>query len=249
MSSGPARVSAALLFALLAVWASGAVASSGPPPQTVVLLHGLTREAGSMDRMAAALEAAGYRVCNVAYPSREHAVEVLAADYVAPAVRSCSPDRSLPVHFVTHSLGGILVRQLAACDPGIRLGRVVMLSPPNRGSEVVDKLGGLGIFRRVNGPAGLQLGTGADALPRALGPATFEVGVITGNRSINLLLSLLIPGDDDGKVSVENARLAGMKDFLVVPAAHPFIMRNRQAIEQTLHFLDHGTFSHAAPSP
>lgn len=216
--------------------------------ETVVLLHGLARTARSMSRLEQALTSAGYAVCNVSYPSRVFRVERLVADYIVPAVRACSAGSVAPVHFVTHSLGGILVRQLAATEASLRIGRVVMLAPPNGGSEVVDKLGSSPllkqVFRWVNGPAGGQLGTGANDLPRALGAATFEVGVIAGRRSVNLWLSTLIVGDDDGKVSVENTRLAGMKDFLVLPVSHPFVMRNGEAIAQTIRFLADGRFAH-----
>jgi len=119
---------------------------------------------------------------------------------------------------------------------------VVMLSPPNQGSEVVDKLGGWCLFKAINGPAGAQLGTAATQIPRSLGRARFELGVITGSRSINLILSTLIPGEDDGKVSIENAKLEGMSDFVVVPTSHPFIMKNRAASAQVLFFLEHGSF-------
>lgn len=135
------------------------------------------------------------------------------------------------------------MRQLARSAPELKIGRVVMLSPPNHGSEVVDKLGELALFKFINGPAGLQLGTGHDSVPQSLGAPSFKAGIITGDRTINLILSLLIPGPDDGKVSIESAKLEGMAGFCVVPASHPFIMKDRLAIEQTLVFLARGAFT------
>ncbi|HAD32153.1 MAG TPA: alpha/beta hydrolase, partial [Methylophaga sp.] len=187
---------------------------------------------------------AGYKVCNIDYPSRKHRIENLTSEFVVPEIQQCFGDVLTPLHFVTHSLGGIIVRQLAVEHQQIKIGRVVMLSPPNQGSEVVDKLGTWGLFEWINGPAGKQLGTTEDAIPNQLGPATFELGIITGNRSINLILSTLIPGPDDGKVSIKNARLDGMQDFLVVEQTHPFIMANDTVQSQTLHFLQNGTFQH-----
>ncbi|WP_439503442.1 esterase/lipase family protein [Methylophaga sp.] len=210
----------------------------------VVLLHGLARTAGSMDSMEKHLNKAGYKVCNIDYPSRKHRIENLTSEFVVPEIQQCFGDVLTPLHFVTHSLGGIIVRQLAVEHQQIKIGRVVMLSPPNQGSEVVDKLGTWGLFEWINGPAGKQLGTTEDAIPNQLGPATFELGIITGNRSINLILSTLIPGPDDGKVSIKNARLDGMQDFLVVEQTHPFIMANDTVQSQTLHFLQNGTFQH-----
>jgi triacylglycerol lipase len=108
----------------------------------------------------------------------------------------------------------------------------------------VDKLGGWPIFKWINGVAGNELGTGSNSVPNQLGPATFPVGIIAGDRSINWINSLLIPGPDDGKVSVQRAKLAGMSDFIVLHTAHPFIMRNREVIRQTIHFLRNGKFNH-----
>ncbi len=231
---------------LLLVTACACLGVDADDAQVVVLLHGLARSASTMTPMAKALRAEGYRVCNIAYPSRAHAIAVLAAEHVAPALARCAPDPATPLNFVTHSLGGIIVRQLAATGAVVSFGRVVMISPPNHGSEVVDSMGDWSLFQAVNGPAGSELGTAADAMPTRLGPAGFEVGIITGDTSINFILSTQIPGKDDGKVSVASARLDGMKDFLVLPASHPFIMKDKVAIEQTMHFLKHGEFVHAA---
>jgi triacylglycerol lipase len=220
---------------------------SQPTPQNsghVVLLHGLARSSSSMSKMQESLQAQGYQVCNVDYPSRDHSIEVLAADFVAPAIAKCFSD-SEPINFVTHSLGGIIVRELAATNAVPNIGRVVMLSPPNHGSEVVDKLGDFKAFDWINGPAGKEIGTNDASVPSRLGPATFEVGIITGVRSINPFLSMMIPGDNDGKVSVANAKLDGMKDFLVLRCSHPYIMKSDRAIVQTVQFLSHGAFQHS----
>lgn len=240
------RVSAtllAVLFAVAAFHASAADDVASSNGGTVVVLHGLARSSASMSNMVRALEKAGYKVCNISYPSREHPIEVLTTQFVAPAIRVCLSNETDRAHFVTHSMGGVIVRQLARSATDLKIGRVVMLSPPNRGSEVVDKLGQLSLFRAINGPAGLQLATREDSVPRTLGSASFDVGIITGSRTVNPFLSLLIPGEDDGKVSIESARLEGMTDFCVMPATHPFIMKNRAVIEQTLVFLARGRFA------
>jgi triacylglycerol lipase len=233
----------AVLFAAAALQASAAADRASNNGETVVVLHGLARSSASMSHMVRALEKAGYKVCNIAYPSREHSIEVLTMQFVAPAVRTCLSNKTDKAHFVTHSMGGVIVRQLAKSATDLKIGRVVMLSPPNHGSEVVDKLGELSLFRAINGPAGLQLATREDSVPRSLGAASFDVGIITGSRTINPFLSLLIPGEDDGKVSIESAKLEGMTGFCVMPASHPFIMKNKSVIEQTLAFLAQGRFT------
>ena len=117
-----------------------------------------------------------------------------------------------------------------------------MLSPPNRGSELVDRFGQSVFFKSGYGPAGRQLGTGPDSLPNCLGPVDLEVGVIAGTRSLNPLYSYLIPGRDDGKVSVDRTRAAGMADFITVPHTHTFIMNSPEVIRQILYFLKNGRF-------
>lgn len=220
------------------------VAAFGSTEQ-VILLHGLCRTSNSMARMERALTEAGYRVQNVGYPSRTASIQQLADDAIGPAIANCRRDGVAKIDFVTHSLGGILVRSYLARHSLPSLGCVVMLAPPNQGSELVDKLGGWPLFRWINGPAGNELGTNTGSTPNQLGPVTYPVGVIAGDRSINWINSLLIPGRDDGKVSVERTQLAGMSDYIVIHSAHPFVMKNRNAIRQTIQFLRTGKFDHS----
>ncbi|MEW6077131.1 MAG: alpha/beta fold hydrolase [Thermodesulfobacteriota bacterium] len=218
----------------------GAVAD---PTEYVILLHGLARTERSMQDLASRLVAEGYGVMNAGYPSRTATVQELAEKVIPAAVAECRRNGAGKIHFVTHSMGGILVRYYLSRYPLPDLGRVVMMAPPNSGSEAVDRLKDNFAFKWLNGPAGGQLGTGGDSLPRSLGPVNFEAGVIAGDRSVNLLLSRMIPGPDDGKVSVAATRVDGMKDHIVIHATHPFIMDNRQAIDQTIVFLKQGQFS------
>ena len=207
----------------------------------VVVLHGLVRSSASMNQISKALNSAGYTVCNIQYPSRKYSIEKLAVEEVYPEIEKCLPNLEREIDFVTHSMGGIVVRQLAN-STNLKIDRVVMLSPPNQGSELVDKLKVIPLFKFINGKAGLSLGTEASSVPNSLGAVDFETGIITGDRSYNPLYSYLIPGADDGKVSVERAKVKGMKDFLVVPYTHSFIMNDEVAIEQTINFLESGKF-------
>ena len=194
-----------------------------------------------MSYLANRLKKAGYSPVNIFYPSRKHSVKKLAADFILPAIEEHT-ESSEAVHFVTHSLGGIIVRQLATLQAPINFGRVVMLAPPNGGSEIayiVQRNVFVGAF---NGPAGKELGTSKNSLPHLLGPAPFDVGIIAGNRTINPLLSRRIAGENDGRLSVKNAKLEGMADFIVLPVSHPLIMLNKNVAEQMLHFLEFGKF-------
>ncbi len=206
----------------------------------VILLHGLARSAASMDELAKHLDGEGYHTVNLGYPSTEFNIETLANQAITPAVEDCRGHQTLNI--VTHSLGGILVRQYLSQNSLPQLSRVVMLGPPNQGSEVVDKLQNLPGFYAINGDAGNQLGTDDTSIPNLLGPADFDLGIIAGTRSINLILSMLIPGPDDGKVSVERSKLEGMNDHLVLPVTHTFMMRNDQVMVQVAYYLKHGSF-------
>jgi len=212
--------------------------------ESVILLHGLARSNLSMRKLGAALRKQGYAVHNVSYASTRNKIEILAERAIAPALEKCPAEQK--VNFVTHSLGGILVRQYLLQHEINNLGRVVMLGPPNQGSEIIDKLADFPGFHFINGDAGLQLGTGASCLPKQLGKADFDLGIIAGTRSINLILSSMIPGIDDGKVSVDNTRLEGMNDHLEMAVTHPFMMKNSKVIEQVVHYLENGKFKRQA---
>lgn len=213
--------------------------------QCVILLHGLARTARAMKPMEKYLSKAGYSVINLGYPSRHHDVKTLAPMAINPALEACRRHQPAHIHFVTHSLGGILLRQYLTETSISNLGRTVMLGPPNQGSEVVDKMASMPGFSALNGPAGKQLGTAEDSIPRQLGEVNFELGVIAGTQSINLILSTFIPGDDDGKVSVEATKVEGMTDFIALPTTHPLMMRNKSVMHQVEHFLTHGKFNPA----
>jgi pimeloyl-ACP methyl ester carboxylesterase len=208
--------------------------------EAVILLHGLARKASSMSKLERALKENGYQVVNVDYPSTKHDIEALAEWSIGNAIKKVGPNSK--INFVTHSMGGILVRQFLRQYKLVNLGRVVMLGPPNSGSEIVDLLQNVPGFKTVNGPAGLQLSAKKDALPNQLGPANFELGIIAGSRSVNLVLSTMLPMPNDGKVSVESSKLEGMSDHLTMPVTHTFMMRNSAVIMQVILFLQHGAF-------
>ena len=210
----------------------------------VILLHGLGRYRQSMRKLEQHLKSLGYSTVNLAYPSTTKSIETIAETHLARAVQVCEAQRAEKIHFVGHSLGGIIVRQYLQRHSVPADSRLVMLSPPNQGSELVDLLMKVPLYRWITGPAGQEIGTGPESAVNRLKPVGIDVGVIAGNLSINLVFSAFLNGPDDGMVSVKSAMLPEMRDFIVVPNTHTFIMRDPLVMRQVAHFLRHGRFDH-----
>ncbi len=207
----------------------------------VVLLHGLARTDRSMKKLASALFDAGFSVINIGYPSTRYSIEHLAQQTFSPILAACN-DYAI-CHFVSHSMGGLLLRQYLHKNQIHNLGRVVMLGPPNKGSQVVDKISDIPGFKMLNGPAGMQLGTGKSGITHCLGPTNFELGIIAGTQSINPILSLMLPTPNDGKVSVDSTKIDGMTDHIEIPVNHSFMMNNKRVIQQVIFFLKNARFN------
>ena len=224
------------LLSLLVVLPSSLVA------ECVVLLHGLGRLSNSMSELETKLAPAGYSVANIKYPSRSHPIDVLAVDAIGRGLTQCRGERKSEIHFITHSLGGILLRYYLSQNTIPELGRVVMLGPPNQGSEIVDGLLPLPGFGFIGGPAGVALGTGEGSIIDSLGPVDFDLGIIAGSTNINPLEFLFIAGPSDSIVSIESTKVRGMNAHIVLPVTHTFMMRNNEVIEQAIHYLKTGSF-------
>jgi triacylglycerol lipase len=245
---------AVLIFALARLGVCARVSSTAPPGETVVLLHGLGLRGWSMARLEHALARDGYRVVNLTYPSLTMPLEKIGGEWLPARLRDAGVPDDARLHFVTHSMGGVVVRSwLRECGTPANLGRVVMIAPPNSGSEVADRLKSFPPFRWFTGVNGGRLGTAVNSVPRGLGPwptNAGELGVIAGDRSLNPLFSAWLPGPDDGKVSVASARLEGMHDFVVLHHSHTWLQWRRDSVTATQTFLRGGRFSiNSAPSP
>lgn len=248
-TSGIAFVAFALLAGLAALLREPPAA---PPAgargvEDVVLLHGLGRTDRAMQPLADALTRAGFRVHNLAYPSLAEEPEQLVA-IAAEQIDACCVEAER-LHFVTHSLGGLIARAVLARAPRSNLGRVVMLAPPNGGSAYADLIRETNVSSAAElVPAIAALGTDPESFARSLPKPDYPVGVIAGTRTVNPLDPLLVAGPSDGAVSVASAQLAGMSDFLTVDATHSSIRRRADVHAQVITFLRTGAFARA-PTP
>jgi hypothetical protein len=217
-----------------------------PPSDVVILLHGLGRTRRALARMERALARAGYRTLNRSYPSTRHPIARLAEEVVGSRLAEVRAWEPAPprVHFVTHSLGGVLVRWYAA-HRGLPAGtRVVMIAPPHAGSEAADRARRLRSAGFILGAALSELGTDDASVPRALAPMDgVEAGVVAGDRALYPLARRLFGGPSDGVVSVASACAGGAADAVRVPHGHTFIASRPDVIAHALHFLRHGRFA------
>ena len=213
--------------------------------ETVVLLHGFAMGCWAMWPIARALRAEGYRVVNLTYPSRRLPMEELAGDWLPRRLRAAGIGEAAPLHFVSHSMGGLFIRFYLRDHPSALVGRTVMIAPPNAGSEVVDHLRASAFFRWFAGRNGQRLGTGPGSLAGSLGPwpaTAGPLGVIAGDHSLNPVFGRWLGGPNDGKVSLRSTRLEGMSAYCILPHSHTWLCWRGDTIAQVLEFLRTGRF-------
>jgi len=219
---------------------------SMPPTrrECVILLHGLLRSAASMTLIEHQLIREGYHVINIDYASTRNSIPTVAGKELSLAVAQARVLGYERIHFVSHSLGALVIRTYLQEHDAPKGTRIVMLAPPNQGSELADwlfeKLPRLG---HMAGPAAKQLGTKNHPFTSRLAPIDGEIGIIIGKESWNPLFSKILPGKDDGAVTVERSKLSEMQDFLIASCNHTSIILNRQVCNQVVHFLEQGYFS------
>jgi pimeloyl-ACP methyl ester carboxylesterase len=208
--------------------------------ETVVLLHGLGRSEAAMWLLAARIEAAGFAVVRIDYDSLGDPPERIVAA-VSRQIDACCKPSAQPVHFVGHSLGGLIIRAYLAKNQLRALGRVVLIATPNAGTPLVDAYRD-SWWMVLAGPTAKSLGTGPYSFPNSLPAPDYPVGVIAGVREARFVD--LIPGDDDGLVPMESTKVVGMADFVIVESNHPLMRYSREVADQTISFLRTGKFLH-----
>lgn len=210
----------------------------------VILLHALGRSCQSMSSMAHSLVKSNYIVVNQPYPTTRKPIEILAKQNVSEMVNECQKYKPKKIHFVTHSVGGVVLRAYLQNSKLANIGRIVMLAPPNHGSQLADLLQHNIIFQIITGPTGQELTTSKTSIPNILNQVTrFEIGIIAGNFSFNPFMKMIFHDENDGKVSVSSTRMKGMKDFLVLPVSHTFMTQNKLVIKEVSYFLENGKFN------
>ena len=218
--------------------------NAAPAREVVVILHGVAISSRLTARLARFLAAAGYAVHNLDYPSKTVPLPELGPCWLAAKLAALGVDRSPRLHFVTHSMGGLIVRgYLAAHRPG-NLGRVVTIVPPHHGSAVSDRLRSIPVVWRIIGRNLGALGTKPDAYWRTLPQrADFELGVIAGSRPLSPFGWCFLVGPNDGTVPESSTRLDGMADHIVLPSSHTLILFRKRTAAQAVAFLRTGCFA------
>lgn len=215
----------------------------------IILLHGLGRSSVSMKGVQWRLEDEGYVVVNNSYAWLGKSIEEIAPIVIDEGLSDCADLGLSQIGFVTHSMGGILLRQYLHSKPIAGLGRVVMLAPPNQGSTMADHLLANEMLEPLLPESTHQLGTGEDSLPKRLGPVNFELGVIAGTDTRAVLSPGLDDVANDGTVAVQETRVEGMQDFIVLPVDHSFMMWRDTVLDQVVQFLGRGQFDHPPVDP
>ncbi len=204
--------------------------------EAVVLLHGWYSSPIPMKRLEWVLQREGYQVFNPAYRSIRVPLATLASEYLPDYLQRTIPDGIQRIHFVTHSMGGLLLRGCLAADRPANLGRVVFLGTPHHGSEAADFWSKNAFCRWLAGPNLASLQTGPAGYSVTLGPANYGALVIAGDRPLSPFWSPL-PTPHDGKVSVASTRLAGSARHVVVPHTHVALPIRTEIIRQVVQFL------------
>ncbi len=215
--------------------------------ETVIILHGIAKTNKSMRSVETALKNEGYQTLNITYPSQTKDLNGLTTYLNENHLTSQFWKTHHKVHIVTHSMGGLLARRYLDIYkyeiPTSKLGRVVMLAPPNKGSEVSDLIHKLPPYKWYYGDAGAELTT--DAQSKNKSDIYYDLGIIAGTKEWPYFAAAFVtPGKSDGRVTVENTKLDGMKDHVSVNGTHTFIMNKPNVHKYIIEFLKNGAFTH-----
>lgn len=217
--------------------------SSAAETQCVILLHGITRSHTVMSKLESTLKQYHYVVVNKDYPSTSKSINDLANENIQPMIDECLKKNATLINFVTHSLGGIILQVYLQNHKIAKLGRIVMLSPPNHGSPIPDLLHNIWLYRFITGPAGQELTTSKTSTPNTIQLSSkYSIGIIAGTFNFIPFGNYFFREPNDGAVSVSSAKTNIMQDFIELPVSHPFMMDDATVQFEILNFLKFGAF-------
>lgn len=212
-----------------------------PGKEKVVLVHGYGRSPAAMKAIAEYLEDAGYQVYRLGYSSMTRDIEGVKREVFRKADKfiANTDDR---VHFVGHSLGGLLVRSYLDQRNLSQLGNVVIMGSPNKGTPLVEHLKDKWYFS-LGGPVATSLSSKGSKFLQSLKAPYYRLGVIAGvvDRAGD---EGIIPGQDDGIVPLESALVAGARDTIVLNVSHYMMRSDKRVLQQMLHFIKKVSFDH-----
>ncbi|MCC2646219.1 MAG: alpha/beta fold hydrolase [Rickettsiaceae bacterium] len=210
--------------------------------ECVVLLHGYGRSSKSMRSIESLLVSHNYKVINIDYPSRQFNLTDITHKKVKPLIVECL-NKEEKIHFVGYSMGGVITKHFIETHQVPNLGNVVFIASPIKGSDISAKLSKNSFFRLIFGPAAADLSTESDFVKSLKEEIFYPLGIITASISHNPLTSLfLLPGPNDGTVTLASTRIKGIADHIIINANHNSIINLEETHKQVLSFLKNRSF-------
>lgn len=211
-------------------------------PETVIVLHGIRRTNRHSYLLAKRLSEAGFEVYNITYPFADHSIEDI-VDFLHKKFDELGIDKKKKINFVGHSMGGLVIRGYINKYKPKNLHRVAMIATPNHGSELADKFKNWHLYRWIFGDkSSMQLTTDLGSLENFYGNVDYDLGIIAGKSWHKPFFSSILPGDDDGLVSVESTKLSGMKEHVVLNFSHALGLHYREVSDYVIRYLKTGSF-------
>ncbi len=210
--------------------------------QLIFLIHGINSSPKDFKKMETAFKSYDYKVINFGYHSKVYTVNQIADNFLKRKIASVSQNDT--INFITHSLGAIVLRAYLRDNKPKNIGKIVMIAPPNQGSEVANFFKDFFLYKIFYHKSGASLsynGIKKLALPNC---DNYFCGIIAGTHTQLPFFSIFIKGEDDGKISVERTKLKGMKDFITLPYPHDTILKKQETIIQCKEFIKNGKFKH-----
>ncbi len=206
--------------------------------ENVVLVHGILRGSSSMNKIKIEFIRQGFSVTGFDYTKKDGSIEEI-SDSLHKKIKKFPKGK---IHFVTHSMGAVIVRSYISKYKPRNIGRVVMIAPPNNGSVYAAVLLHLPFFEKIFGRSGMDIAEGENCIVNSLPVPEFEFGVIAGGTGYEIGLNPFLKGDNDGTVLLKETIIEGMADFMQIKGQHSFLLFNNEVISESINFIKNGKF-------